>query len=118
MYPDLSSTVDAALLAKMNQRRQISGCIVDGPLALDNAVSPEAAKRKALDSPIAGAADILICPTIESANLLAKGTTYFAEFRLAHVIMGVAAPVLIPSRADSPDAKLLSIALGILVSDK
>ncbi len=113
--PDLPSTVDAAVLAKMNERGQVTGCIVDGPLALDNAISAEAAKLKHLTSAVAGQADILLCPDIESANMLAKGTTYFAGFRLAHVIVGAAAPVLIPSRADTADAKLLSIALGALM---
>ncbi|MFQ5605770.1 MAG: bifunctional enoyl-CoA hydratase/phosphate acetyltransferase [bacterium] len=116
VQPQLTSAVDAALLAKMNQRKQITGCIMDGPLALDNAISVYAAKIKNIDSPVAGQADILLCPCIESANLLAKCTTYFAGFRLAHVIMGAAAPVLIPSRADSVDSKLLSIALGVVVS--
>jgi len=114
--PDLQSTVDAAIIAKMNQRGQIKGCIVDGPLALDNAVSEEAARLKGIDSPVAGRADILLCPSIEAANLLAKGILYFAGVRLAHVIMGAKAPVLIPSRADTPEAKLLSIALGIVVA--
>ncbi len=112
--PAIPSTIDAALIAKMNERGQISGCVVEGPLALDNAISPHAAKTKGLASAVAGNAEILVCPNIESANLLAKGTTYFAGFRLAHVIVGAAAPVLIPSRADSADAKLLSIALGVL----
>lgn len=116
--PGLSSTTDAALLAKMNERGQIPGCLVEGPLALDNAVSVEAAGLKKLSSPVAGQADILLCPDIESANMLAKGTTYFAGFRLAHVIVGASAPVLIPSRADTPDAKLLSIALGTLTSQR
>jgi phosphate butyryltransferase len=112
--PAMPSTIDAALIAKMNERGQITGCIVDGPLALDNAVSAGAAKTKSLVSKVAGDAEILVCPNIESANLLAKGTTYFAGFRLAHIIVGATAPVLIPSRADTADAKLLSIALGVL----
>lgn len=117
VVPEWPSSLDAALLAQMSLRRQITGCVVDGPLALDNAVSPQAAEAKNLDSAVAGRAEILICPDIESANLLAKSTTYFAGFRLAHVIMGASAPILIPSRADSAEAKLLSIALGIVVSD-
>ncbi|HEX9652375.1 MAG TPA: bifunctional enoyl-CoA hydratase/phosphate acetyltransferase [bacterium] len=115
--PALPSTIDAALIAKMNERGQITGCVVDGPLALDNAVSAQAAKTKGLASGVAGNADILVCPNIESANLLAKSTTYFAGFRLAHVIMGATAPVLIPSRSDTADAKLLSIALGVLTCE-
>jgi len=113
--PSLPSTQDAAILTKMNQRGQIKGCIIDGPLALDNALSREAAEIKGIVSPVAGAAEILVCPDIESANMLAKSTTYWARFRLGHVIMGSTAPVLIPSRADSADSKLLSIALGKLV---
>jgi len=111
----IPSTQEAAIISQMWRRGQISGCIVDGPLALDNAVSVEAARAKGIDSPVAGDADILVCPDIESANMLAKSTTYFAGFRLAHVVMGALAPVLIPSRADAAEAKLLSIALGGLV---
>ncbi len=109
--PSMPSTQDAAVLTKMNQRGQIKGCIIDGPLALDNAVSAEAAKIKGIVSPVAGQADILVCPDIESANMLAKSTTYWARFRLGHVIMGSTAPVSIPSRADSAGSKLLSLAL-------
>lgn len=115
VHAEMPSTVDAALIAKMNERGQIKGCVVEGPLGFDNAVSLEAARVKNLDSPVAGRAEILVFPTIEAANICAKGLTYFANVRLAHVIMGAAAPVLIPSRADSADAKLLSIALGILM---
>ncbi len=113
--PKIQSTVDAAVISKMNKRGQIKGCIIDGPLALDNAISEEAARLKNIVSPVAGKADILICPEIESANMLAKSTTYFASYRLAHVVIGSIAPVLIPSRADAPDAKLHSIALGKLI---
>ncbi|HNW59462.1 MAG TPA: bifunctional enoyl-CoA hydratase/phosphate acetyltransferase [bacterium] len=113
--PALPATLDAAALTKMNQRGQIKGCIIDGPLALDNAISREAAEIKGIQSPVAGRAEILLCPDIESANMLAKSTTYFARLRLGHVIMGTTAPVLIPSRADSADSKLLSIAIGKLV---
>ncbi len=116
--PALPTTVDAAALTKMNQRGQIKGCIIDGPLALDNAISAEAARIKGITSPVAGRADILLCPDIESANMLAKSTTYFARLRLGHIIMGSTAPVLIPSRADSADSKLLSIAIGKLVCAK
>ena len=111
----IPSTQDAAVISQMWRRGQIKGCVVDGPLALDNAVSPEAMRIKGIDSPVGGDADILVCPDIESANMLAKSTTYFAGFRLAHVIVGARAPVLIPSRSDSADAKLMSIALGALV---
>ncbi len=117
ILPNLPSTVDAAALSKMNERGQIKGCLVDGPFALDNAISEEAAAEKRLASPVAGHAEILIAANIESANSLAKSTTYFAGLRLAHVIVGGRVPILIPSRADKSDAKLLSAALGVLMSD-
>ncbi|OQX94428.1 hypothetical protein B6I21_09480 [candidate division KSB1 bacterium 4572_119] len=114
--PALQSTIDAAVLTKMNERGQIKGCIIDGPLALDNAISPESAEMKGIKSPVAGQADILLFPDIQSANITAKGTTYFSNFRLAHATMGAKAPVLIPSRSDTKDAKLLTIALNVILS--
>ncbi len=116
VLPNLPSTLDAAALSKMNDRGQIRGCVVDGPLALDNALSPDAAEEKGIVSPVAGRAEILVAANIESANSLAKSTTYFANMRLAHVIVGARIPILIPSRADKGDAKLLSIAMGIVMS--
>jgi phosphate butyryltransferase len=117
VVPTLQSTLDAAALSKMNERGQIKGCIVDGPFALDNAISADAAAEKAIASPVAGHAEILIAANIESANSLAKSTTYFAGLRLAHVIVGGKVPILIPSRADKSEAKMLSIALGVIMSD-
>jgi phosphate butyryltransferase len=114
--PALPSSVDAAQLATMNERGQITGCVVNGPLALDNAISPEAAGEKGIASEVAGRADILIAPSIEAANLLAKSTTYFAGYPLGHVIVGATVPVLIPSRADKHDAKVNSIALGMMMA--
>jgi phosphate butyryltransferase len=108
----IPSTIEAAIITKMNQRGQISGCVIDGPFALDNAVSREAARIKRIRSRVAGNADILVCPEIESANMLAKSMTCLARFRSAHVTVGASVPVLIPSRADSAEVKLLSIALG------
>jgi len=116
--PKLQSSVDAAELTKMNERGEIKGCTVFGPLALDNAISQEAANEKGIKSPVAGHAEILILPTIEAANIFAKGTTYLAGFRLAHVIVGGKIPILIPSRADKSDAKMLSIALGVMMSSQ
>ena len=117
VLPNLASTLDAAALSKMNERGQIKGCVVDGPFALDNAISSEAAQEKRINSPVAGAAEILVAANIESANSLAKSTTYFASLPLAHVIVGGRVPILIPSRADKSDAKLLSIALGMIMSE-
>jgi len=116
VLPNLQSTLDAAALSKMNERGQITGCVVDGPFALDNAISNDAAAEKRIKSEVAGRAEILVAANIESANSLAKSTTYFAGLRLAHVIVGAAVPILIPSRADKSDAKLLSIALGMIMS--
>ncbi len=117
VLPNLQSTLDAAALSKMNERGQIRGCVVDGPFGLDNAISAEAAEEKRIKSPVAGKAEILIAANIESANSLAKSTTYFAGLKLAHVIVGGRVPVLIPSRADKADAKLYSIALGAVMSE-
>jgi phosphate butyryltransferase len=114
---NLPSTLDAAALAKMNERGQIKGCVVDGPLALDNALSREAAAEKGIKSVVAGQAEILVAANIESANSLAKSTTYFASLPLAHVVVGASVPILIPSRADKRDAKLFSIALGMVMSE-
>ena len=114
---DMRSTIDAAVLSKMNERKQISGCIVDGPLALDNAIDVKAAREKGIESPVAGMADILVAHDIETANSLAKSTTYFAKLTPAHVVVGGRIPILIPSRADTAEAKLLSIALGSIVSE-
>ncbi len=118
VVPSLQSTLDAAALSKMNERGQITGCVVDGPFALDNAISSDAAAEKRIKSEVAGQAEILVAANIESANSLAKSTTYFAGLRLAHVIVGARVPILIPSRADKSDAKLLSIALGMIMSKK
>ena len=115
--PAIPSTVEAAEITAMASRGEITGCTVAGPLALDNAVSEEAAHEKGITSPVAGKADILVMHSIEAANALAKSTTYFAGFRLAHVVVGARIPLLIPSRADKSDAKLLSIALGMMMSE-
>lgn len=107
-------TEDAAVIARMWERGQIKGCVVDGPLALDNAVSERAAAIKGLTGPVMGDADILIVPDIEGGNLLGKSMTYFAGFTSAHVTIGTSKPVLVPSRADDGRTKLMSVALGIV----
>lgn len=107
-------TVDAAIIARMSERGQIKGCVVDGPLALDNAISPEAARIKGIGGEVAGFADILIVPDIEAGNMLGKSMTYFAGFSSAHVTIGARKPVLVPSRADDGQTKLMSVALGIV----
>lgn len=110
--PKIPATVDAAILAKMNQRGQIKGCIVDGPFALDNAVSEEAAKHKKIESPVAGKADIIVLPDIDAGNVLYKALIFIAGARTASVVMGAKVPIVLTSRADSAEAKLLSIALA------
>ena len=117
VQPAMPSSVDAAALARMNASGQIEGCVVDGPLALDGALEPRAAEEKRIGSAVAGAAEILVCPNIESANMLAKSTTYIGKARLAHVTVGARIPILIPSRADKSDAKLLSLALGMIMAE-
>lgn len=114
--PDMQATLDAAYLSKMCQRGQIKDCIIDGPLALDNAISKEAAKHKGIESPVAGDADILLVPNIESGNLLGKSLTYFGNAKSAGIIMGAKCPIVLVSRADTHESKLYSIALGCLTA--
>jgi phosphate butyryltransferase len=114
--PKIPSTMDAANLAKMAERGQIIGGAVDGPLALDNAISIEAAEIKDIHSEVAGRADILILPDIEAGNVLAKAITYFAKGRMAGVVQGARSPLIVASRADPHDSKLVSMALGILLA--
>lgn len=112
--PDMPATMEAAALAKMAERGQIKGAIVDGPLALDNAISEEAARHKGIKSPVAGMADILLVPDIEAGNMLVKSLVYFAGSKLAGLVLGAAKPVVVTSRADTHESKILSIALGVL----
>lgn len=114
---DMPSTIDASLLAKMNDRGQIKGCIVDGPLALDNALSEEAAHHKGITGDVAGKADILLLPNIESANVMYKTLTYTSKSRNGGLLVGTSAPVILTSRADSFETKVNSIALAALVSE-
>lgn len=111
----LPATMDAAALAKMADRRQIVGGIVDGPLALDDAVSPEAARLKGIASPVAGYADILIAPDLEAANLLFKEIEYFAEGRCAEVVAGARIPIILTSRVDDAFTRVASMALAVLL---
>lgn len=113
--PNMSATIEAAALAKMADRKQIKGAMIDGPLGFDNAISLEAAKHKGIDSEVAGVADILMVPDIEAGNMLAKSLSYFAGGRIAGLALGTAKPVILTSRADTPDTKLMSIALSTLV---
>ncbi len=114
--PDMPCTLDACALVQMNQRGQIKNCIVDGPLALDNAINEEAAKIKKINSPVAGHADVLIAPNIDSGNMLAKAIVYFSNNETAGLIVGASAPVVLTSRADSPRSKMLSIAAAVMLA--
>jgi len=112
--PKIISTIDAAVITRMNQDNQITECIVNGPIAFDIAVSKKAADMKGIKSEVAGDADILIVPNIEAGNIFGKALTYYCNFRVAHVVMGAKVPVLIASRADNAETKFLSMALGIM----
>jgi len=110
--PRMKATVHAAEIAEMAQRGEISGAIVDGPLALDVALSPEACRIKGLETPVEGNADILVFPNIESGNIFYKSSTLLSGARLAAVVLGTTAPCVLTSRADSEESKFLSIAMG------
>ncbi len=112
--PKMPDTMDARALQEMNERGEIKDCIVGGPLALDNAVSKKAAEIKGIDHPAAGDADILLTGDIEAGNVLYKSMIYFGKAKNAGVIVGAKAPIILTSRADSDEAKLYSIALGVL----
>jgi phosphate butyryltransferase len=116
--PAMQATVDAALLTQMNRRGQIKNCIVDGPLALDNAVSKIAAEHKGIESDVAGVADILLVPTIEVGNALYKSLVYFANAKVGAIISGAKAPVVLTSRADSAETKVYSLALAVSTASK
>ncbi|MBU9714693.1 bifunctional enoyl-CoA hydratase/phosphate acetyltransferase [Evansella tamaricis] len=111
--PAMEATLDAAALTLMNQRGQITRCIVDGPLGFDNAISLEAAKQKGITSSVAGMADILLVPTIEVGNTLYKSLTYFGGAIVGGMIVGAKAPVILTSRSDSVDSKLFSMAMAV-----
>jgi phosphate acetyltransferase len=114
--PEIHSTLEAAALCKMADRGQISGGLVDGPLAFDNAVSPEAARTKGIISPVAGQADILVVPDLESGNMLAKQLEYLADAQIAGIVLGARVPIVLTSRADSPLAHIVSCALALLLA--
>ncbi|WP_051271152.1 phosphate butyryltransferase [Shimazuella kribbensis] len=112
--PNMQATLDAAALAQMNRRKQLRGAVIDGPFALDNAISVEAAAHKGIDSPVAGLADVLLVPDIEAGNILYKSMVYFANAKIGALVLGAKAPIVLTSRADSAEAKLYSIALAVV----
>jgi phosphate acetyltransferase len=116
--PAIVSTIDAACLAKMADRGQIEGAIVDGPLAFDNAISAESAKVKGINSPVAGDVDILMVPDLVSGNILGKDLEYLAGAQLAGFVVGTKVPIILTSRSDPPRARLISCAVAALVSHR
>ncbi len=114
--PDMQSTIDASIIAKMAHRKQIKNCIVDGPLAFDNAVSTKSAEIKKIESPVAGDVDILVGDDIDASNGLYKAFIYFAKAKCAAVIVGAAAPIVLTSRADNDETKLNSIAMAAAIN--
>ena len=114
--PKMEATVHAAMLTQMNRRKQIKGCIIDGPLALDNAVSAESAHHKGIVSDVAGDVDLIVTPEIISGNVLYKSMNFLGGATTAAVIMGAKVPIVLTSRADSEKSKLMSIALAAAIS--
>ena len=114
--PKVQSTIEAAALCKMADRKQITGGILDGPLALDNAIDLAAAQIKKIDSPVAGRADILVVPDLEAGNMLAKSLTFMADANAAGIVLGARVPIILTSRADSVMTRLASCAVAALVA--
>jgi phosphate butyryltransferase len=114
--PDMPSTVDAAELTRMGQIGYFGDCIVDGPLALDDALNPETAQKKGVSSPVSGGADILLAHDLEAANLLGKSIAYIGHAAYAGVIMGAKVPLIIVGRGSTPASRLQAIALGVVVA--
>ncbi len=115
--PKVPSTIEAAALCKMAERGQITGAVLDGPLALDNAISPEAAAIKHIVSPVAGRANLLVVPDLEAGNMLAKSLSFLAGADCAGIVLGARVPIILTSRADSLIARLASCAVASLVAE-
>jgi phosphate acetyltransferase len=114
--PKVPSTVEAAALCKMVDRHQVTGALVDGPLALDNAIDMEAARIKQIDSPVAGRANVLMVPDLEAGNMLAKSLSFLAGADAAGIVLGARVPIILTSRADSLMSRLASCAVAVLVA--
>jgi len=115
--PDVPSTLEAAALCKMADRGQITGAVLDGPLALDNAINPEAAKIKKIASPVAGRANVLVVPDLEAGNMLAKSLSFLAGADAAGIVLGARVPIILTSRADSLTTRLASCAIAVLIAE-
>jgi phosphate acetyltransferase len=114
--PKVPSTLDAAVLCKMADRGQITGAVLDGPLAMDNAIDAEAARIKGITSPVAGRANVLIVPDLDAGNMLAKSLTFLGGAYAAGIVLGTKVPVILTSRADSEPARLASCAVASMLA--
>jgi len=116
VHPKIPASIDALALSKMAEQGWVQGAVVDGPLGLELAISPRAAELEGSDSPIAGLADVLIVPNVEAGNIVAKGLLYFAQARMAGLVVGAKVPILISSRADSAETRYLSLAMAAILA--
>jgi len=116
--PTMPATLDAAALCKMADRAQIAGGVLDGPLAFDNAVSIAAARTKGIASDVAGQADVLVVPDLESGNMLAKQLIYMGEAASAGIVLGAKVPIVLTSRADSRQSRIASCAIALLLAHR
>jgi phosphate butyryltransferase len=116
VHPKIPASIDALALSKMAEQGWVEGAVVDGPLGLELAISPQAAVLEGSDSPIAGRADVLIVPNVEAGNIVAKGLLYFAHARMAGLVVGAKVPIIISSRADSAETRYLSLAMAVLLA--
>lgn len=114
--PKIPSTIDAAALCKMAERGQITGGLIDGPLAFDNAIDPEAARIKGITSPVAGRAQVLVVPDLEAGNMLAKNLSFLSRADAAGIVLGARVPIILTSRADSVRTRLASAAVGAILA--
>ena len=118
VHPRIPASIDALALTKMAEQGWVEDAVVDGPLGLELAVSPDAARLEESDSPIAGMADVLIVPSVEAGNIVAKGLLYFAHARMAGLVVGAQVPVIISSRADTAETRYLSLAMAVVLADQ
>jgi phosphate butyryltransferase len=118
VHPKIPASIDALALSKMAEQGWVEGAVVDGPLGLELAISPQAAALEGCESPIAGRADVLIVPNVEAGNIAAKGLLYFAHARMAGLVVGARVPIVISSRADSAETRYLSLAMAAVLAKK
>jgi phosphate butyryltransferase len=117
VHPKIPASIDALALAKMAEQGWVKGAVVDGPLGLELAISPQVARLEESESPIAGLADVLIVPNVEAGNIVAKGLLYFAHARMAGLVVGARVPIIISSRADNAETRYLSLAMAAVLAD-